>query len=246
MANPEQLAFLKDVDAWNAWRIANRGIQPDLHGANLNGAKLTGADLNGTDLSDADLSNADLRSANLAGADLYKADLHGAQLISANFYDVDLRGVNLCAATLESATMGWTIIDEIDLSCVNGLEKIEHLGPSNIGMDTIARSRGSIPKRFLQGCGLSDWEIEMVQLYTPNLTSAQATGYRHSDSSASWCTADSVLLLFHQLQPHGQTLCTRTSRYLAGARHPLLARREAASAQRRHLRACRPRHSPVG
>ena len=57
----------------------------------------------------------------------------------------------------------------LDLSTVKGLETIQHEGPSSIGIDTITRSRGKIPKEFLRGCGLSDWEIEAAKLYQSGL-----------------------------------------------------------------------------
>jgi hypothetical protein len=51
VANEEHLAQLKQgVEAWNQWREANFGIQPDLSGADLRGADLRQADLGGADL----------------------------------------------------------------------------------------------------------------------------------------------------------------------------------------------------
>jgi hypothetical protein len=61
----------------------------------------------------------------------------------------------------------------VDLSETKGLENVRHLGPSTIGIDTIAKSKGQIPEVFLQGCGLSDWEIEISKLYKPDLSNEQ-------------------------------------------------------------------------
>ena len=45
MANPEHLQILKQgVEAWNQWREQNKGIRPDLRGANLGGSRRTGDD----------------------------------------------------------------------------------------------------------------------------------------------------------------------------------------------------------
>ena len=51
MANPKQLALLKKgVKGWNAWRLKNPSVEPDLSEANLRGAKLANADLSWVDL----------------------------------------------------------------------------------------------------------------------------------------------------------------------------------------------------
>jgi TIR domain-containing protein len=52
-----------------------------------------------------------------------------------------------------------------------------HLTNANlIGTDTLYKSHGKIPKEFLQGCGLTDWEIEATRLYDPGLSAAETTG----------------------------------------------------------------------
>ena len=74
--NPEHLAKLQEgVEAWNAWRIDNPGIWPDLRGADLEGAHLQWADLRY-----ANLEGAKLAEVALAGADLGWANLRGAKL----------------------------------------------------------------------------------------------------------------------------------------------------------------------
>jgi hypothetical protein len=44
----------------------------------------------------------------------------------------------------------------VDLSAVQGLETIHHLGPSTLGIDTLYRSQGNIPEVFLRGAGVPD------------------------------------------------------------------------------------------
>jgi hypothetical protein len=53
---------------------------------------------------------------------------------------------------------------------VKGLDKVIHGGPSTIGIDTIRKSKGEIPDKFLRGCGLSDMDIESARLYDPELS----------------------------------------------------------------------------
>ena len=56
----------------------------------------------------------------------------------------------------------WTTFADVDLSTVKGLDTVEHLGPSTIGIDTIYKSRGNIPEVFLRGCGVPDTFIEYM------------------------------------------------------------------------------------
>lgn len=93
-----------------------------LQGAHLRGAHLRGANLRGTDFSGADLSGADLRETDLRDTTLWSALLSYAAL-----QDADLR----------YARMGTTALAGIDLSRVQGLDTVEHLGPSILSFDTL-------------------------------------------------------------------------------------------------------------
>lgn len=135
----------------------------DLHGSQFveNRPDNIIADL--LDLRDANLTNADLTGANFGGE-------AGVTLERAN-----LSRVILTEANLGGVWFGATVLGSLDLSEAKGLDKAKHRGPSTLGVDTLAKSRGDIPETFLRGCGLSDWEIEMTQLYRSGLNSAQAT-----------------------------------------------------------------------
>ena len=165
----------------------------------LRGACLSSADLRGARFNCADLSFADLRHAtvdraqfreaklkavklvglqaahtDLSGADLEYSDLSGADLTGADLTHSNLKGVNLTGAILDGADLSesilqWSLLADVDLSQVKGLEAVQHSGGSSIGMDTIERSHGRIPESFLQGCGLSALEIEYVKLAAPGL-----------------------------------------------------------------------------
>jgi uncharacterized protein YjbI with pentapeptide repeats len=171
----------------------------NLSGANLSGANLSGANLFETDfkgailyrasmcearLLSANLSGANLRNADLSHATLYMANLMGAELNSANLHHADLRNADLRRADLQEAklhdaylggarfhktALRETIFTSVDLSGVVGLEDACYLGRSEISVSTFSQSQGYIPKRFLRGCGLSEWEIEEVKLYNPQL-----------------------------------------------------------------------------
>jgi len=126
MANDEHVALLKKgVAAWNAWRLKNLDIRPDLSKANLSWANLREADLREAilpraNLSHANLSGASLREANLiqanfGGADLRRADLTVANLVDANLSGTDLRGAILNAANLIHANFSGANLSRADL-----------------------------------------------------------------------------------------------------------------------------------
>jgi uncharacterized protein YjbI with pentapeptide repeats len=125
----------------------------DLEGANLSRADLTYADLSGVDLTEANLSNANLNETNLSGANLSGANLSGA---------------NLTVANLSNAELSDTILINVNFSSAKGLETCKHYRPSIIDNRTLKLS-ANLPLKFLQGIGLSDWEIETVKLYDPKL-----------------------------------------------------------------------------
>ena len=147
MANPKHLKILKRGEkAWNKWRGENPGIFPDLEGANLRAAQLCEADLRGAKLFKVDLIGVDLLETYLEGADLRGAYLMGAVLRAAHLENSDFT----------NAQMYRTVFGDNDLSTVKGLETVEHLGPSTIGIDTIYKSKGNIPEVFLRGAGVPE------------------------------------------------------------------------------------------
>ncbi len=150
MDRDEALKLLKGgeegIREWNHRRWAGGAI-PDLTHANLSEANLAHANLSGADLSGADLSSADLRDANLRIAFLSDANLSLADLRNAN--------LGLCRCSR-------TIFADVDLSEVNGLNSVEHRGPSTIGIDTLIDSNGKLPEVFLRGCGVPDALIEYL------------------------------------------------------------------------------------
>jgi hypothetical protein len=149
LANPAHFALLTDggVNEWNAWRRRNVGIVPDLSGA--------------------ELLKADLATDSGVGANLYKAVLRGTNLVGAN-----LQGVNLRDADLHHAHLGFTIFGNSDLTGAQGLHACQHLGPSIIDHQTIARS-WPLPLVFLRACGVPETWIE----YLPSLLSTPIQFY---------------------------------------------------------------------
>ncbi|MBN1221011.1 MAG: toll/interleukin-1 receptor domain-containing protein [Anaerolineae bacterium] len=158
--------------------------QAELIWADFDQALLNGVNLSQTDLTEADLSQASLRGANLSEADLFRANLSQADLSQANLIWADLCQANLSGVSLNQANLnrarldgadfsraviGLTSFGDVALNAVKGLDCVEHLGPSTVGLDTLSRSRGQIPDVFLRGCGLSDVQIETAKFNNPDL-----------------------------------------------------------------------------
>src|SRR6266852_3152950 len=140
MADQKQLAILRQgQEAWNTWRQQQ---PPDFQ---------------------PDFSKANLRKADLIHTHLSRAHLIGADLVRADLAYVDLREADLSAAKIGLTTFG-----DLDLSTVKGLETVKHDGPSTIGIDTIYRSQGRIPERFLQQAGVPDALIDYMRSLVAN------------------------------------------------------------------------------
>jgi uncharacterized protein YjbI with pentapeptide repeats len=194
--------------------------------ADLRGANLAEADLRRADILQANLARANLLKANLRKADLSRSSLMGANLLQANFEIAKLIDVNFSEAILiqsnfSKAILGHTVFGNTDLSKASKLDEAFHRGPSTIGIDTIAKSKGKIPAAFLRGCGLSDWEIEIVKLYNPDLSNDERNRilYKINDLQASQAIQSSPLFISYShgdrqfVDKIGNSLTQRGIRY---------------------------------
>ncbi len=117
MADEEHLAKLRQgIAEWNAWRIENRHIRPDLSGADLRGIALFAADLSDVDLREADLMWSDVSEANLRGA-----NLRAARLANTDFSKADLRGADLRTPYMENTILQWSDLRGAKFSSVTNL-----------------------------------------------------------------------------------------------------------------------------
>jgi uncharacterized protein YjbI with pentapeptide repeats len=98
----------------------------NLNGIDFHDTILTSANLYGVQLTNSILSGTDL-----SGAHLVKADLSDSYLVRA-----DLTGANLQAACLDRVSFGLTVLANIRLLDVKGLESCLHQAPSSLGIDT--------------------------------------------------------------------------------------------------------------
>jgi len=158
-----------DVDPTD-WDTTRKYLAP---GIDLSRADLRGANLAHSQLFAADFRSADLQTTDLRGATLWQANFDYADLSRALISEASLRKASIQQADLYQTEMWGCEFDEtrfldIDLSTVEGLESASHSGPSFIGVDTLYRSGGQIPHKFLRGCGLPGSFVEyMPSLITP-------------------------------------------------------------------------------
>ncbi|MDA0262645.1 MAG: pentapeptide repeat-containing protein [Chloroflexi bacterium] len=165
----------------------------DLKGADLSNANLTYADLERADLSGADLSQSDLSWSNLSGANLRDAKIIGANLDMADLTGADLRGAVIIKTKLNStgfsgAVCGVTIFANCDLTRAIGLEDMRHSGPSMISLDTLSRSKGQVPPRFLEGAGVAPELIaaqNSIRSFGPAYTRVLVLGSENDEELAN-------------------------------------------------------------
>jgi uncharacterized protein YjbI with pentapeptide repeats len=207
MANEEQLAILKQgVEVWNQWRKEYPAIKIDLRQADLDRASLSTVDFAKADLTDSSLVGANLNGANLKEANLFLSDLSGASLLDTNLSQVsliestlvgaDLSGAYVAESSFRGAEVAATVFGGLDLSETIGLKEVDHYGPSRISTDTFVRSKGKIPELFLRGCGLSDWEVELVKLYDPDYSNEGLNEILHKMYDLCTCQSLQISPLF--------------------------------------------------
>ena len=201
-------ANLKGADLnWANLSEANlRGAnlrETNLQGANMTGSNLRGTKLNSSNLSQAniswaDISSSELNRANLHGADLSGADLSNAILRDANLIGTNLTGANLEGADLTNAVIGATLFGNVDLSNVKGLESLQHLGPSTIGIDTIYKSKGKVPIVFLKNAGVPRHLIDYIELFVDQNKKHYSCFITYSKKNEEFAHK-----LYEDLQSHG-------------------------------------------
>jgi uncharacterized protein YjbI with pentapeptide repeats len=155
-------ANLRDVDLMGANLYKANLQEAFLCRANLRGAKLIGVNLSGADLSGVDFSGADLGMAIFCSTNLRDANLRGANFMEAVVNSENRDRAQIIGADLSRALVGFTEFTDVNLALVRGLETLKHDGPSIIGIDTIYRSGGKIPDKFLKGAGLPDGMIGYI------------------------------------------------------------------------------------
>jgi hypothetical protein len=181
---------LVDLNEANLNKANLRGAilsEADLAGARLMETDLSGADLFRADLNLAELIGANINSANLSGVNLGAANLSDANLCGANLFIVDLNSANITRTDFSDCIVSMVQFGNIDLSVCKGLDKVQHQGPSTIGIDTIYRSGGNIPEIFLRGAGVPEPFINymksLVAAMSPIEFYSCFISYSHADKT---------------------------------------------------------------
>lgn len=86
----------------------------------------------------------------------------------------------------------------MDLSQVNGLETVKHLGPSYIDIQTLYRSGGNIPEVFLRGAGVPDTFIAFMKSLASHAIDFYSCFISHSSKDKEF-----VERLYSDLQSNG-------------------------------------------
>jgi hypothetical protein len=152
MANREHMQILiHGVEVWNKWREENINIRPDFSHADL------------SDFYPCDLPGVNFSEGIFHGANLSEINLEGVNFSWANLRRTNFCRTNLSYANFDSATLDRTVFGDVDLSALQGLNSVSHLGPSTIGIDTILRSQGNISEIFLRKAGCPNTVIEYAR-----------------------------------------------------------------------------------
>jgi uncharacterized protein YjbI with pentapeptide repeats len=173
MANPEHLELLgQGVEVWNAWRVRQPPIMPDLEGADLSGWELNNVDLSNADLHGADLRKAQLRGANLRDATLGDARLSEAELGDANLSEADLNGADLSLANLRGSMLS-------KAKLIGARLRVATLDGANLaGADAQQADlfRASLIGSNLSGANLEDADLDNADLTGADLSQARLVG----------------------------------------------------------------------
>jgi hypothetical protein len=156
-------ANLRRANLTNAFLFKANLLGADLSFACLQKAQLGATNLNFARLSGANLSCTMLLDSNLSCADLSPADPSGTDLRPVDLFTTHLGGASLAKPNLSGAVIGRTVFGNLDLREVIGLESIKHNGPSTIGIDTLYRSQGAIPDKFLLDAGVPEEIIDIAR-----------------------------------------------------------------------------------
>ena len=172
-------AYLREAIFRGANMVNAHLVQAEMIMVDLCQADLSRASLNAADLNHARLEGTNLRDADLSRADASRADFSAAILENSRLRLTTFRNTIVLEVRFGQSTMAGTVLADIDLTHSRGLEKIQHKGPSSIDHLTLKKSR-NLPIEFLQGIGMSNWEIEQAKMFQPDVDADVITdiGYR--------------------------------------------------------------------
>lgn len=165
MANEEHLKILlSGIQAWDAWRVNNPCVVPDLRGADLQGRNLETVNLFGARLQGANLQEAWLKGANLSQAELHQAKLQGTRLQYAHLDGAYLFKADLSEAQLSKASLNRAKLIEVNLGDVSFLD-------------------ANLNEAILSGASAQRVNFVSARLYRADLRGADLRGSRFIDTN---------------------------------------------------------------
>jgi uncharacterized protein YjbI with pentapeptide repeats len=195
-----QFTDLRGLDLLGANFAEARVRVADFSESNLTGVSFRRATIAASSFDNADLTNSNFAEAQIVssgGRDIDRgfvrfksAFLKGASFVGASITDADFSDASFSDVVFDAAALTNVLFDGadfrnahfkdthfygLDFSSTLNLESAGHAGPSLLGFDSIRMSGGSIPVRFLRGCGLSEVEITMTGLCQENLSADRVT-----------------------------------------------------------------------
>ena len=188
---------LEQVDLQGAVMIGATLARGTIRNCNFHLADLSGADVSETQLLACDFSQADLRLADfqqaeirdtnfrsalftgtklsyaaMTSSDLSNTEFHGSVLQECLFKKCRLEATHLAGAKCYRTS--WI---QTDMSHVKGLEEVVHLGPSELGLETLLASDGCIPVEFLLGCGVHQDLVRRVNSFVQHNVKSPLPSY---------------------------------------------------------------------
>lgn len=122
----------------------------DFSGANLSHARFDDSILRGIDF-----HGATFEGAFLVDADLSRADLRGVSFKHAFLNGTNFNRAQLAGADFTGAELSRTLLTDVDLSEVKGLDAVHHMTPSEISLSTLTASQFKVSPAFLRRAGVS-------------------------------------------------------------------------------------------
>lgn len=163
MAHQQHLEMLqKGVKAWNTWREKHPEVLPDLSNAHLMKHQLSNVNFKHVNLTEAKLSKASLESACLSYANLTDADLTEANVSQAALIGTLFNRTIVHRMKCKQAYMCRTLLINLDMRTVIGLDTVCHSGPSTLDIATLSRFQKPVPEKFLTGVSVPRVLLDFV------------------------------------------------------------------------------------
>ena len=172
MANEEHLNILrKGADAWNAWRVENQHIRPELRGVDFQEEVRPGAgiydlpDLSGFDFSGCDLHGIVWRNSIIERCNFDDCVIDSADLCFSTFLECTFRGTSMRVTRIGSASFEECVFENADLAYCSAEEtsfKRSRISGSSLNhVQLVKADLSDVVLHNTSVCGISAWDLEL-------------------------------------------------------------------------------------